>query len=75
MIKYIVIYLVMWILTWGAAHAQLQSYGSKSLADQDYRQDLACACFFGLIPLGWIVIFFTTGFYEHGWTLSRRKSS
>jgi hypothetical protein len=63
--------LVMYVWTWGALMADLQ--GSwPSLADEDYRDDLATSAGFSLIPVIWFLSPFLTGFYEHGWTLSRR---
>lgn len=36
-----------------------------------YRKDLALAVFFALVPILWIAVLFFTGFYEHGWRISR----
>lgn len=34
-----------------------------------YRSDLSICVFLGLIPIGWIICPFVTGFFQHGWQL------
>lgn len=69
---YLFIYLIMWILTWSALLADIQSIGDKQFANEQYRRDLGIAILFALIPITWIVTPFITGFYEHGLQFGRR---
>ena len=70
-----IIYLAFALMTAGTFVADLQSIGSKQLADKHYRQNLAICIGIGLLPvIPWFVAPFLSGFWEHGWTLKRRKN-
>ncbi len=57
--------LLVWV-HWGAFFADMQRR-FPSIAKQDYRDDMAMALGFALVPVFWPIVPFLTGFYEHGW--------
>lgn len=61
-----------WIVTFPALLADFQSVGDDSHAFSNYRRDLGAAMLFALLPQGWIVAPFVTGFYKHGFQIWRR---
>ena len=44
-----------------------------SIAEEDYRKNLGFGFLFGILggPITVVMLFFFTGFCEHGWSLSR----
>ena len=58
-----------YVWTWGTLMAYFQSIE----VPDDYWSDLVVSAFFAIIPFAWIMAPFVTGFYQHGWTLSRKK--
>ncbi len=65
-----VIWLACWIGTWGALTAWYQADFPDASASR-YRGDLAFSCGISILPPTWVVAPFVTGFYEHGWCLTR----
>lgn len=65
------LWFVGWMISWPAVLAYFQGK-YPNLADEDYREDLAFAMGFSLIPVFWLMIPFTTGFYEYGFQICRR---
>jgi hypothetical protein len=62
----------LWFWTWGALMADSQCR-FPTLASRDYRKDLAVTLLLSVIPTSWLITPFLTGFYEHGWTLTRQR--
>jgi len=70
--------IAIWFWTWGVLMADIE-FGNPMLDpiseckfnSQHYRNHLAASCFFAMLPPLWLFSPFVTGFYEHGWTLSR----
>ena len=68
------IWFVMWMMTWPALLADMQSIGSRRFADNNYRSELGVCMFFALLPPIWFVAPFASGFYEHGYQIGRRTA-
>lgn len=70
-------YLSMSLLTAGALLADLQGEIRDDFdfrfAQENYRSQLGTAVLIALIPVTWVISPLMTGFYEHGWRLSRPK--
>jgi hypothetical protein len=67
------LYLVLVTCNSAALLAYLQGE-YPSLATKDYRKDLATAVGIRLIPVvSWVMTPFLTGFYEHGFCLTRSQ--
>ncbi len=73
----IVLYLTIWIEVWGALNADLQYIyqggNHQSLHAYRYRHMTASTAGFALLPVIWPMSPFMTGFYEHGWCLTRKQ--
>jgi hypothetical protein len=66
------VYIALWLWTWGALMADIQHLSDVNWANREYRSDLGFSCAIALLPPFWLLSPFMTGFYEHGWQLSRR---
>lgn len=65
------LYLLQVPVTTGFINANLQHNACSSYPDEHrQREELAFAMFLGLMPIGWVITPFVTGFYQDGWTLS-----
>lgn len=68
-------FFVMWMLTWPALLADLQSISrSKDTKCERYRSNLGHATLFALLPPVWFITPFITGFYEHGFQIQRKEN-
>ena len=68
---YFIIGLIIWLLgfnlSWPALLADSQTIGGDdNYPCESFRKQLGFAMGFSIFPLSWIVVPFTTGFYEHG---------
>lgn len=69
------LWLSLYLITAAGMTANLQGgWGDDSLADKEYRSDLAFACGWSLLPPAIFVGPFVTGFYEHGFSFKRRST-
>lgn len=58
----LIAYSAMSALTYGAVLGEFEN----EFPDLSCRRHQGMAVLFGLLPVGWIIIPFVTGFYEHG---------
>lgn len=68
-----IVCLVMYIWTFGACVADTQNWFGVAYAQEHYRKDLGFCGGWSLLPPAWLLSPFVTGFYEHGWQITRRN--
>lgn len=69
MYKVVIIWFVMWSITWTALLADSQQRHYAGYECKYYRSDLGFSMFIGAVPLSWIMVPFMTGFYEYGFQI------
>ena len=62
-----------WLWSWGAYNAESSYWIDCEFSVKHYRQNLAMSAGYSLLPPAWVLSPFLTGFYEHGWSLSKRE--
>ncbi len=71
----VALYLSISVAVWGALNADMQYVyeGSPRIHADQYRRVTGSMALFAMLPIVWLMSPFMTGFYEHGWCLTRKQ--